>query len=155
MAADWAKIRAEYITTGISYRDLAKKYGVNYTTIGKKAAKEDWPTQRQQQTNKTLTATLTAVTSDSVNRAVRLSSAADLLLTKIEQGIASAPIVTATAAKNYSDALKNIKDIHMIRTEEDIEEQKARIAKLHREAEKSDQSSCITVKLEGMDGYGE
>ena len=149
MAADWAKIKAEYMTTGISYRELAKKYGVHYTTIGKKASDEDWPTQRQQQTNITLTETLTAVTNDSVNRAIRLGKVADTLLQKIEAGVNAAPIVTPTAAKNYSDALKNIKEIHMIRSEEDIEEQKARIAKLQKDAQDEDKNRTITVTLEG------
>ena len=36
--ADWEKIKAEYITTDISVRDLAQKHGVHYTTIGKKAS---------------------------------------------------------------------------------------------------------------------
>lgn len=149
MAADWAKIKAEYLTDGTSYRDLAKKYGVHYTNIAKKASSEGWPTLRQQQTNKTLTETLTAATNDSVERAIRLGRTADLLLQKIEAGITSAPIVTPTAAKNYSDALKNIKEIHMIRSSEDIEEQKARIAKLQKEAKEEDKAKTITVTLEG------
>ena len=65
-------------------------------------------------------------------------NAADQLLNKIVKGIESAAIVTPTAAKNYSDALKNIKEIHMIRSEEDIEEQKARIKNLKRQADKDE-----------------
>ena len=149
MAADWAKIKAEYLTTGISYRDLAKKYGVHYTTIGKKASDEDWPTLRQQQSDTTLTETLTAVTNDHVARAIRLGRVADTLLQKIEAGVNAAPIVTPTAAKNYSDALKNIKEIHMIRSEEDIEEQRARIAKLQKDAQDEDKNKTILVTLEG------
>ena len=143
MAADWGKIKAEYLTTGISYRELGKKYGVHYTNIAKKASSERWPELRQQQTNTTLTETLTAVTNDSVERATRLGRTADLLLQKIEAGIVAVPIVTPTAAKNYSDALKNIKEIHMIRSAEDIEEQKARIRNLQRQAAKDDkQETC-------------
>ena len=64
-------------------------------------------------------------------------------------GISAAGVVTATAAKNYSDALKNLKDIHMIRSEEDIEEQRARIAKLNKEVQKEDNSKSFTITLEG------
>lgn len=149
MAVDWAKIKAEYLTTGISYRDLAKKYGVHYTTIGKKASDEDWPTLRQQQSDTTLTETLTAATNDCIERAIRLGRTADMLLKKIEAGINSAPIVTPTAAKNYSDALKNIKEIHMIRSAEDVEEQQARIAKLKKEGKEEDKNKTIVVTLEG------
>lgn len=136
--ADWEKIKAEYITTDISVRDLAQKHGVHYTTIGKKASKEGWQELRQQQTNTTLTKILTAVSDQKVDRATKLYDATDELLDKIVAGISSVAVVSPTAAKNYSDALKNIKEIHMIRSAEDVEEQKARIAKLQKEAEKQD-----------------
>ena len=82
--ADWEKIKAEYLTTEISMRDLAQKYGVHYTTIGKKAAKEEWQTQRQQQADRTLTKMLTADTKKKVDRAYRLMTVADKLLKKVE-----------------------------------------------------------------------
>lgn len=147
--ADWEKIKAEYIATDTSYRELGQKYGVNYATIGRKAAKEGWQTQRQQHVNNTLTKILDVDTEQKVDRATKLYNAADELLNKIVAGISSAGIVTATAAKNYSDALRNIKDIHMIRSAEDIEEQKARIDKLRKEAEKSDKNDGFTITLEG------
>lgn len=143
--ADWEKIKAEYITTDISVRDLAQKYGVHYTTVGKKASKEGWQTQRQQQTNTTLTKILQADTEQKVDRATKLYNAADDLLEKIMAGISIASVVTPTAAKNYSDALKNIKDIHMIRSAEDIEEQRARIAKLKKEADSESKKEPIRV----------
>lgn len=153
--ADWEKIKAEYITTDISVRDLAQKHGVHYTTIGKKASKEGWQTQRQQQTNTTLTKILQADTEQKVDRATKLYNAADELLNKIVAGISSAGIVTPTAAKNYSDALKNIKEIHMIRSAEDIEEQKARISKLQKEAVSGDKNEPIRVVIDdGLNQYG-
>lgn len=147
--ADWEKIKAEYIATDTSYRELGQKYGVNYATIGRKAAKEGWQTQRQQHVNNTLTKILDVDTEQKVDRATKLYSAADELLNKIVAGISSEGIVSATAAKNYSEALRNIKDIHMIRSAEDIEEQKARIAKLHKETDKSDKNDGFTITMEG------
>ena len=78
-----------------------------------------------------------------------------MLLKKVVAGIENAPLMTPTAASNYSNALKNIKEIQMIRTAEDLEEQRARIEKLRREAAKEDRSSTITVTMEGDIGtYG-
>ena len=152
--ADWEKMKAEYVTTEISVRDLAEKYGVHYTTVGKRASKEKWQELRQQQTNRTLTKILTAVSDQKAVRAKKLYDATDALLDKIVAGIGAVGIVTPTAAKNYADALKNIKEIHMIRSAEDIEEQKARIAKLQKEAEKSEKNEDFTVTLEGgLDAY--
>lgn len=153
--ADWEKIKAEYITTDISVRDLAQKHGVHYTTIGKKASKEGWQTQRQQQTNTTLTKILQADTEQKVDRATKLYNAADELLNKIVAGISSAGIATPTAAKNYSDALKNIKEIHMIRSAEDIEEQKARIEKIRKEAASGGKNEPIRVVIDdNLSQYG-
>lgn len=147
--ADWEKIKAEYIATDTSYRELGQKYGVNYATIGRKAAKEGWQTQRQQHVNNTLTKILQADTEQKVDRAAKLYSATDDLLNKIVAGIRYTAAVTPNTAKNYSDALKNIKEIYMIRSAEDIEEQKARIEKLRKEAEKSDKNDGFTITLEG------
>ena len=138
MAADWSSIKMEYNTTDITLRELAKKHGVSESMIFKKCSKEKWEAARKQQVSKVEAKILQKDANRKASRAERLSDAADLLLSKIESGIANAPIVTPTAAKNYSDALKNIREIHMIRTEEDIEEQKARIAKLQKEAQRED-----------------
>lgn len=155
MAADWAAIKLEYITTDITLRKLAEKHKVPESTIFKKSANEQWEAARKKQESRVEANILKKEANRKADRAARLSDAADLLLSRIEHGIATSPIVTPTAAKNYSDALKNIREIHMIRTEEDIEEQKARIAKLNREAEKSDTNSKVTVIIEGDGSYGE
>jgi hypothetical protein len=148
MAADWAKIEAEYITSDTSYRKLAEKYGLNQATVAQKAKADDWVSKRKQHASSTRAEILDRDKDIKVDRATKLSKAADQLLNKIVQGIESATMVTPTAAKNYSDALKNIKDIHMIRSEEDIEEQRARIAKLQKDVA-DDRDKTIVVTLEG------
>lgn len=149
MAADWAKIEAEYITTDTSYRRLAEKYRVDQATIARKAKKEDWVSKRQHHVNETQAKVLAADTRKKVNRAAALNEAADLLLERTLNGIKAFKELPATAAKNYSDALKNIKEVHMIRSEEDIREQEARIAKLQKDAQDEDKSKSITIMLEG------
>lgn len=150
MAADWAKIEAEYITDeNTSYRKLAEKYGLNQATVAQKAKADDWVSKRKHHASATQAEILDRDRDIKVDRATKLSNAADQLLNKIVKGIESAAIVTPTAAKNYSDALKNIKEIHMIRSEEDIQEQKARIAKLQKDAQDEDKNRTITVTLEG------
>ena len=151
---DWEEMENEYITTGTSYRKLAEKHGIDQATVSRKAKKGKWVSKRQQHVSKTQAEILDADTSQKVDRAATLRNAADELLEKIVAGINAVGIVTPTAAKNYSDALRNIKEIHMIRSAEDIEEQKARIAKLRKEAEKSEQNNGFTITLEGgTDAY--
>ena len=45
--ADWEAIRAEYVTGGATYAELAEKYHVSPNTLAKKASKEGWKKSRQ------------------------------------------------------------------------------------------------------------
>ena len=149
MAADWAKIEAEYITTDTSYRKLADKYNVDQATIARKAKKEDWVSKRQQHISTTQAKIIAADAQQKVDRASRIKNVADKLLDRVEDIVEYDQHLTAAAIKNLSDALKNIKEAQMIRTAEDIEEQKARIAKLQKDVQDDDKSKTITVTLEG------
>ena len=152
--ADWNKIKTEYLTSDTSYRKLAQKYGVNATTIAKKASKEDWVSQRQQQADRTLSKTLTAVSNRQVNRAARLQKVADKLLNKIEAAVddynMEVLLVDRQSLRQITGALKDIKDIQMIRSEADLREQEARIAKLLKEAEREDNGpNKVVIQIEG------
>ena len=152
MAADWAKIKTEYISAPkkVSYRKLAKKYGVPESSLFAKASEEQWVEQREQFQSKTIAKSLDAISNATADRAVALMKAADMLRDGIVNGIKEyGGKLPASAAKNYSDGLKNVKEIYMIRSAEDIEEQKARIAKLKKEVQDEDKSKAITVVLEG------
>ena len=146
--ADWKKIEAEYITTETSYRKLAQKYGLNQATVAQKAKAEDWVGKRKQQASTAQAMILEKDINKKVDRATKLYNAADELLAKIVTGISSVSIVSPTAAKNYSDALKNIKEIHMIRSEADMREQEARIRNLEKQAEQDNNKEPIKVVIE-------
>ena len=153
--ADWQKIKTEYITTDTSYRKLADKYGIDQATISRKAKKEDWVSKRQHHLSETQAKILTADTEKKVDRAARLMTVADKLLEKVEQWVEMGDPVSATSIKYLSDAIKNIKEVQMIRTAEDIEEQKARIAKLQKEAEREEnKDNTIVIQFaEGSEEY--
>lgn len=153
--ADWQKIKTEYITTDTSYRKLADKYGIDQATISRKAKKENWVSKRQHHISETQAKILDADTEEKVDRAVRLKAVADKLLEKVEQYVDTDGPITAASLKNLSDTLRNIKDTQMIRTDEDVEEQKARIAKLRKEAEKEERSdNTIVIQFaEGAEDY--
>ena len=143
--ADWQDIKTEYITTKTSFRKLADKYGLNKDTIWKKAKDEGWEDMRRQHIDNVQTKILDADTEQKVDRAVRLMTVADKLLAKVEEWVEMGEPISANSIKNLSDAIKNIKEVQMIRTEEDVEEQKARIAKLRKEAEKEENTDNTIV----------
>lgn len=149
------EVRREYITTKLSLRALAKKHGLNKDRVCRWAKEEDWETLRRQHCDKTETAVLEKDIQNKTDRIDALYAASDMLLEKVVAGITNAPLLTPTAAANYSNALKNIKEIQMIKSAEDLEEQRARIDKLRKDTERGDQSTSITVTLEGgMAEYG-
>lgn len=45
--ADWARIKSEYITSEISQRALAKKYGVSNGAVSKHAKAEGWDAEKE------------------------------------------------------------------------------------------------------------
>lgn len=54
---NWDKIKNEYITSRISYRDLAEKYNVPFQTLRDRAVKEKWFAKRKDFRNKVGTKT--------------------------------------------------------------------------------------------------
>ena len=187
--ANWQKIKTEYITTDTSYRKLAQKYGVNATTIAKKASKEDWVSQRKHQASKTLSKTLAADSKRKADRMARIQDATDMLLDKIERAISEldimivkethkekvveynnserpdkqtkeithetekiaevSSIIDRNGLKQIASALKDIKEVQMLKSELDRQEQEARIANLRKQAESEDEDNEIQVVITG------
>ena len=146
--ADWKKIKAEYITTDTSYRKLAQKYGIAESTIYARGGKEKWVEQKERHQSKTVAKTLDALSNKEADRAVRLMTVADKLLRKVEVLVDQEGPITANAIKNLSDALKNIRDTQMIRSEADMREQEARIRNLEKQAEQDNNKEPIKVVIE-------
>lgn len=84
---DWDQIRGEYINGGVSYRDLAAKYGVSLRTIAERAKEERWVELRQSVRDKVVTETAQAIAAQSVEANVRIYRLAGLLIDKVEQAI--------------------------------------------------------------------
>lgn len=154
---DWNAIKTEYITDeSSSYRKLAKKYGISHNVIGAKAVKEGWVEQKKQFQDKTLSKTLSAISTKQSQRASRLQSVTDKLLAKIEAAVDNFEmtdlLMDRQALKQITGALKDIKDIQMIKSDSDMREQEARIRNLERQAEKDENDSediTVTFGTEG------
>lgn len=150
--ANWNEIKTEYITTDTSYRELSQKFGVHYTNIAKRAKKENWQQLRQQQANTTQTKMVQAVERKKVDRAAKILDVSDLLLQKVKERIEALDALDmgSKELRQLSAAVKDLKEIQMIRSEADIREQNARIAKLQKEAERDkNEKPTITITLEG------
>lgn len=150
--ADWKAIKTEYITTETSYRKLAEKYGVGYQTICARSKSEHWIEQREQHTNKTVTAAIEKIGEGQAERISRIDEAADMLLDKVIEFMTASEdmLVNTQSMKHISGVLKDIKEIKGMKSEADLREQEARIAKLRREAEREEGTNePIRVVMEG------
>lgn len=153
---DWKKLKAEYIAGGISYRKLAEKHKVPFHTLRKQAAKEHWRELRDECVAKTATKIVELESDKNALRMERLLRVSDDLLDVVEEAVKSFKAgelaLDRTALKSLSGTIKDIRDIQNIKTELDIEEQKARIANLKKQAEKDDNNiNEVAVVIAGGD----
>lgn len=149
MGADWQTIKTEYITTDTSYRKLAQKYGINHTNIAKKASAEDWVEQRKQFTSKQQAKTLEKISQQEANRAAKIHSVADKLLSKIEAISDSGRPMNSKDIRALTAAIKDLKEIQNVRSDADRREQEARIANLQRQ-NKQEVGATAKLIVEGL-----
>ena len=148
---DWKKIKAEYIAGGTSYRKLADKHGVSFTTLQRKAKEEKWLELRRQKEDRTETKIVEAISTSDAKKAVDIINVADKLLEKI--GELAEKVGDADTIKKLTSAIKDLRDIKGIKSEADMREQEARIAKLQKEAQEEDNSTTeIKVTFGSDDG---
>ena len=146
---DWKKIKTEYIAGGTSYRKLAEKYNVSFSTLRKTAAKEKWTELRDKARAKSDTKIIEALSTKDAKKALSIIDAADALLTKLIDTVESMEVVDSQSLKHFTSALKDLKEIKGDKSELDRREQEARIANLRRQAEAdNDKSSDIEIVFE-------
>lgn len=136
---DWNKIKTEYIKGGTSYRKLCDKHNVPLSTLKRVAHDEDWVGLREQCKAKSATKIVEIESDKQADRMKRLLTVSDKLLMAVEEAVdkfqAGELTLDRGALKSLSGTIKDIKDIQSIKTELDIEEQKAKIAILKKQAE--------------------
>ena len=132
---DWKKVKAEYIAGGTSYRKLAEKYGVSFSTLKEIARREKWTELKEKARYKADTKFADLMGEKQANRSAKINDVADMLLDKINLTLKMMDVVDSQSIKHFTSALKDIKDIKGIKSNIDLKEQEARIAKLQRDAE--------------------
>ena len=147
---DWSKIKAEYVAGGTSYRKLAAKYGVPFSNLKNIAIKEQWTQLREQAKNRTTTKLVENISKQNAKIDDKYFRLVDQLFDKAAEVIANTTTWQATSIKEMATAMKYLKECKGVKSEADIREQEARIAKLQKEAEAEDmENSEIKVVIEG------
>ena len=157
--ADWQAIKTEYITTQTSYRKLAQKYGVSYQAICHRSKEEGWIDLREQHKNKTISKTLEKISQQEANRAARIHTVADKLLSKIEAMVDAVEPedIPAKAIRALTAAVKDLKEIQSVKSALDEQEQRARISNLQKQANKEETQtdSIEIVFMAGEEAWNE
>ena len=141
---DWNEIKAEYIAGGTSYRKLATKYGVSFSTLRDMAIREKWTELKEQARNKAVTNLVNSIGEQNGTYNVSIYDVADKLLNKITDMLEQEGITTQSV-KHLTSALKDIKDIKDIKSDIDLKEQNARIDKLRKEVEEEKKDTNINI----------
>lgn len=145
----WNRIKTEYIAGGTSYRKLAEKHNVSFSTLRKIAAKEHWSELRDKTGTIRDTELAETIGVKSAKIDEKYYRLVDKLFTKAEEVIDNTPIWQPTSLKEMATTMKYLKECKGVKSEADMREQEARIAKLRKEAESDDQTEAIvTVKFE-------
>lgn len=158
--ADWNAIRKEYIQGGVSYRELAAKYGVPLKNLARRAKDEKWVELREQANHKAATKTVDTVARQNAKVDDRINRLANRLIDKLEKAVDELDVKTVTmkttmktgpakvtteyrkldkeqegpvdkgGLQQLANTLRDLKAILDVRSELDRKEQEARIESL-------------------------
>ena len=153
LKADWQAIAEEYITGEISMRSLAVKYALPRSTLRSRAYREGWIERREafqraaaQAEDGTSSDPAAEETPLSPERAVYESEifrVTDKLVRRAEEILDGPEAVGARELGELMRAIKNAKEIRMLRSELDEREQRARLRTLEEKSAAADRTLRI------------
>ena len=122
--------------------------------MNKRACSEKWKAQKDRSGEKTVAKAIAKIEDGRASRMLRLQTVTDKVLNKIEKAVetmvdSDPELINPLAFKQITGALKDIKEIQMLRSDIDIREQEARIRNLEKQADADDTVSEVTVTIEG------
>ena len=142
---DWSKIKAEYISGGISYRSLAQKHGVSFNTLKDMAVREKWTELRTQAHNKATTKMVDVVSTKNAKIDDKYYKLVDMLFDKAEEVMVNTSIWQVSNLKEMATTMKYLKECKGVKSDADMREQEARIEKLRKEIEGEQKDTNITI----------
>lgn len=153
----WEHIKTEYITTDITTREIAKKYGISYSTLAKRSAKEHWEAARKRHGSSVEAEKLEVHKEIKVEEYKSLLRAAGILSEKLCQIAENVDIEELTVngmrdLRSLTMAIKDLADVQGIKSEADRREQEARIKNLERQSEVAEQEP-VKVIIAGAEGF--
>ncbi len=152
---NWAKIQAEYIAGGTSYRLLCAKYGVPMSTLRRHATSEQWVEKAAQVKHEADVAIHEAAVSTRIDAAADFETLAAAMTQRIAEAIERCDTSNAKAVNLLTDALATLQRIQGLNKDSlDKAEQQARIDKLRKDSESSTTSEVTVSFAPDVKEYG-
>ena len=149
--SEWQKIKTEYISNAnISTRQLAAKYGVSYSALCQRCAREKWVEARKRKQSILDAKVIERAAEREADRAAATYDAADMALetvTALLQKDVDTDTISVADLKTITGALKDIKYVLGIRNETEKAIQEERLEALRREKKREEQQDDKTVTL--------
>lgn len=151
----WSDARQDYITSSLSYRQIAEKYGLCKRQLDERASKEKWVEKRRQYIGKASAKKENIAAEEEAKRFRKTIKCADDLTDEIFQAMTRAKKsnkpLSSSELKNYASALKDLKIVQGLRSTAEAREQDARIANLERQATQNeeDKTTSVVVRIAG------
>ena len=108
------------------------------TEVSRHGKEEEWRKERKKYQEKTYAKTLDILIKGQQKRIERLQHITDKILDKIELSVDQMDAVDLQAYRQITAAIKDIKEIQMLKSEADMREQEARIDKLNRDVKETE-----------------
>lgn len=150
---DWDAIRAEYIAGGVSYKDLAAKYGVSYTQITQHGRDEKWAADREKVRKKATNQATNIVAKQQARSLANIMLAADKLADRLAANIdiLDSARDTSDIAKALKYTIDTIHQVYGIQTpaqlhRQKMDEEKLKIERERLEMDKKKQDAVSNVE---------
>ena len=117
---EWEKIKTEYITTDISYRNLADKYGMTYTRLHTRAYEENWKEAREEYKRNLVNKSVDLICEEQAQQIARALRIGNTMLEKIEESLNEIDIMLVE--RTYKIKTTEVVDGHMADVERSVKE---------------------------------
>ena len=84
---EWEEIKTEYVTTDISYRKLAQKYGMAYGRLQTRGFNEKWQEEREAYKENLFKKSVDLICDEQAHRIARAIRIGDKMLEKVEESL--------------------------------------------------------------------
>ena len=90
---EWEQIKTEYVTSDISYRKLAEKYGMAYGRLQTRGFNEGWQEAREEYKKNLFKKSVDLICDEQAERIARAIRIGDKMLEKVEESLAEIDMI--------------------------------------------------------------